>query len=339
MPEQLSALRLDTQDLFAADEQPGPALDGPLLGLAFDPVTAALRPLHGIPGAATIGEPFTFDFSAVRAAVSPAQNLALAVRADDAGVMLIQMAGGTPSAVRLTDVGAGPDSIVFGNTGAVAALYFASAGRVQVLQGLPDSPKVAREVDVSGFQAPLGPIAVSSENSTILLAAQDVDSQALYLIPAAGEARRLGAFGSVSAAQFDRSGTDVLVADGKADAVYRIRDAAGSGETVLLASEKDGLVHPVDLAASPDGRILVADDKAGAVMIIQQDGGSSALIPCGGALTGLSRLPGGNVFRLSDPGDGPVWILDTGNSEPRILAVPPLLPPDQYAASEMGGRE
>ena len=33
-------------------------------------------------------------------------------------------------------------------------------------------------------------------------------------------------------------------------------------------------------------------------------------LPCDCRVTGLERLAGGAAFRLSDPGDGPLWLLD-----------------------------
>jgi hypothetical protein len=299
---------------------------GPLLGLAFDSAAAAFRPMRGIPGAATVGEASALDFIPAGTLASPAQ-FALAVRADDGGVMMIRSKGDALSSDLLAGARNAPDLIAFSDEGTTAALYFAGAGRIQVFGGLPDSPRLLREADVSGLTARLGRIAVNPVNSALLAAAGEGDSQALYMISANEDARRLGSFGAISALVFAAGGTEALIADAQANAVYRL--STSTGEIVTIASEKDGLLHPVALASAPGGRVMIADDKSGAVLVI--DGGPPAAIQCGCTPTGLSRLSGASVFRLSDPADGPVWILDTGGAEPRVLAVP--------AMAGAGGRE
>jgi len=39
--------------------------------------------------------------------------------------------------------------------------------------------------------------------------------------------------------------------------------------------------------------------------------------------TGLDRLAGTDVFRLTEPSTGPMWVLDAGAHQSRIVFVPP----------------
>jgi len=69
--------------LLAAPLAAGAAsLAGPHLGLMFDPGAKQIRPLLGIPGAATIGAPFPLTVNIERAWVAPGQDYALAVVID-----------------------------------------------------------------------------------------------------------------------------------------------------------------------------------------------------------------------------------------------------------------
>jgi hypothetical protein len=80
----------------------------------------------------------------------------------------------------------------------------------------------------------------------------------------------------------------------------------------------------VALAVSDDGRrMFVANGKSRTVAIISLSGHAGAtLIACGCTPTGLDRLAGGEVFRLTEPSDLPMWILEATRHQPRVLFVP-----------------
>jgi hypothetical protein len=288
------------------------SISGPSLGLVFDSAELTLRPILGIPGAATLGDPLALEFRLSRAAVSPAKGYALAVRADDSSVMLVR-AGGEVSAILSADPS--PDAIAFNRTGTIAALYFSASNRVQIFEGLPDSPKLSRDADVSELSGPLASLAVSADGASLLAA---VDAVA-YLIPAAGTARRLGSFRNISALRFVEDSSDVLIADPEANSVYLVQST--TGETTLLASERDGLAEPADLAV--DGRrILVANRASGAITILDRDGAPSSSVQCACKPTALSRLAGSSVFRLTDASAAPLWMIDAGKTGTPVLAIP-----------------
>jgi len=48
---------------------------------------------------------------------------------------------------------------------------------------------------------------------------------------------------------------------------------------------------------------------------------------------GLFRLSGTATFRLTEPSDGPMWVLDASGADARIVAVPPAAP----ASRDRGG--
>lgn len=291
-------------------------IGGPSLGLVFDSASHALRPILGIPGAATLGDPLALEFELSKAAVSPA-GYALAVRADNSSVMLIR-AGGEASV--LPDSETGPDAIAFNRTGSIAALYFSASKSVQIFEGLPDSAKLARAVDVTELPGPLGSLAVNADGTAVLAAASVGDDAAVaYLFPASGTAHSLGSFQTISALRFADDGADVLVADSQANSVYLVRSI--TGETTLIASERDGIAEPVDLAV--DGRrILVVNKASGLITILDRDGAPPSSVECACKPTALLRLAGSSVFRLTEMTTAPLWMIDAGKIDTPVLAIP-----------------
>ncbi len=295
--------------------QPG-AISGPSLGLVLDSEAMVLRPILGIPGAATLGDPLALEFQVSRAALSPVKGYALAVRADDSSVMLVR-AGGEVSAVPIAETN--PDAIAFNPTGTIAALYFNASKRVQIIEGLPDSPKLLRSAELPKLSVPLSSLAVSADGSSLLVAVNVSDAAEAYLLPSSGTARRLGSFGVISALRFVDDGANVLIADAQANSVFLVQST--TGETTLLASERDGISEPADLAVE-GRRILVANKASGVITVLDRDGAPPSLVQCTCKPTALLRLAGGSVFRLTELSAAPLWVIDAGKTDMPVLAIP-----------------
>ena len=317
-----------------AAAQTGTALSGPTMGLVFDSSHSALRPIRGIPGAATLGDTVNPGFPLASATVSPRQDFALALRADDSSVVLVR-AGGASAAV--PGARPAPALMVFSPAGATAALYDSGAGRVQVLTGLPDAAAVQSDVDISALAGPVAALAVDDAGTSLFLAAGAADTVALYRIGMDGASQYMASFGSVAALRLSANGREVLVADSAAGTVYAIRDLRGAGRIEAIAFRRDGLGTPIAVESDSAGRIFVAD-QAGKVTILNGGRGPALSLSCGCAPTGLFRLSGTATFRLTEPSDGPMWVLDASGTDARIVAVPPAAPSAATAAGNGGGQ-
>ena len=317
-----------------AAAQTGTALSGPTMGLVFDSSQSALRPIRGIPGAASLGDPVNPGFALASATVSPRQDYALALRTDDSSVVLVRP-GGASAAV--SGARSSPTLTVFSPAGTVAALYNSGAGRVQILTGLPDAAAVQSDVDISALAGPVAALAVDDAGTSLFLAAGAADTVALYRVGMDGASQYMASFGSVAALRLSANGREVLVADSAAGTVYAIRDLRGAGRIEAIASRRDGLGRPIAVESDSAGRIFVAD-QAGNVTILNRGRGPVVSLPCGCAPTGLFRLSGTATFRLTDPSDGPMWVLDASGADARIVAVPPGAPPSATAAGNGGGQ-
>jgi hypothetical protein len=304
------------------------------MGLVFDSSQSALRPIRGIPGAATMGDAVNLGIPLASATVSPRQDFALALRTDDSSVVLAR-AGGASAAV--PGARPAPALMVFSPAGTTAALYDSGAGRVQVLTGLPDAAAVQSDVDISALAGPVAALAVDDAGTSLFLAAGAAETVSLYRVGMDGTSQYLASFRSVAALRLSANGREALLADSAAGAVYAIRDLRGAGRMETIASGRDGLGTPIAVESDSAGRIFVAD-QAGNVTILNRGRGPALSLSCGCAPTGLFRLSGTATFRLTDPSDGPMWVLDASGADARIVAVPPGAPPAATAAGNGGGQ-
>jgi hypothetical protein len=118
---------------------------------------------------------------------------------------------------------------------------------------------------------------------------------------------------------------DALITDRRNHEVLLMRDVTGMAEKLTLAGERDGIWGPVAVGVSDDNkRILVANSELSTISMLHLDNGVIKQVSCGTAPSGLHRLGGPSVFRLTDFSEQPLLLLDGGAEEPRTLFVPRL---------------
>jgi hypothetical protein len=115
---------------------------------------------------------------------------------------------------------------------------------------------------------------------------------------------------------------DAVIADEASRQVFLLLDAGQSAISVPLVGfgPRSGPVS--GLAASDDGMRVFVTRKSENVTLVDLATGLSSSISCNCQSTGLHQLKGSAVFRLSDPADGPIAVLDASSSQPRIIIVP-----------------
>lgn len=314
-------LWLALASLVAAAAVKAASLEGPRLGVVFDPATKDLRPILGIPGAAILGEPLGVHLELEQVAVSPQQDYVLATVGEGRQVVLLHLGSTSVSSAPIRGVAPRPDHIVLSPLGRAAALYYKHADRIQVLTGLPGAPRAAAELYLSPGQSP-SPLAVSDDSHLVLVGIAGT----VFWITADGEVPLLDGLGQITSIAL--AGHDAIVADGRHNRVYRVRDVTGNVETQVLAGQDEGIAQPVAVAVSRDNRrAFVANAKPGGITILDLRGDNPvARIACACKPTGLDRLTGDSVFRLTEPSARPMWVLDASGHKPRVVFVPPELP-------------
>lgn len=298
-------------------------ISGPVLGFVFEK-QEGLKPILGIPGAATIGQavPGVPDIGAVVASVE--RDYALAIAAEDRRLLLVRNISGPAPVVSATAVPAGVDDIAMSPGGSAAALYYREAGLLRVLKGLPDTVSTSWSYDARLLPGPLAALAVSDDGDAVLAATGDGDQRTIVLLAPEQQWRYLTTAGAPASIAFLGGSSDAVIADGGANQVFLIRDVTGAAAMIPLAGEAEGVSRPVAVAASADNRrVVIANSDPGGIISVGLEGGDVEAVACRCVPTGLHRLNGKSVFRLNEPSRSQLYVFDGDSPESRIVFVPP----------------
>ena len=292
------------------------SIQGPQLGLVFDASHKALRPILGIPGAATLGQPLELGVQLHKTAISPRQDYALATEGEHNQVVVLMV--GHKTAKPVPGIEQDPDEILLSPAGRAAAVYYKGRNTLLIVTGLPGAPKVSEELYLSAGR-PVSALAVGDDGRTVLAGM----GSTVFLVTGSGEVPVLHELQKVAAITIPARGT-AYVADSGRNQIHRLRGLADNLETDVIAGPKQGISAPVALAVSQDGgRAFVVNSKSRTISIIDLRGHAPVTkIACGCAPTGLDRLIGNEVFRLTEPSGRPMWMLDASGRAPRVLFVP-----------------
>jgi hypothetical protein len=289
-----------------AQTSPG-AVGGPLLGLVFDPGRAGIRPVTGIPGSATLGIPLDSGGGLAQAAVSAA-GYAVAIDSDSGAAVLVTAGGRTP----IADIPTGADAIVLSPRGTAAAFYFKTKRTAYVVTGLPDSVQAPRTVALD--RQPMM-LAISDDGAALLAVERISKLDASVLVYRGADPGALLCNGrGIAGVDFVPGSSDALIAE--SNAVYLVSEAFGPQ---LIAGVDDGIAGVT--AAAADGTRVIIAMQSGQIAIRDRNTNAIATVSCACHPTGLARLRGAGIFRLNEIGDGPLWLLDPGSAQPRILFV------------------
>ena len=316
-----------------------PSMAGPRVGLVIDPASGNIRAVEGILGGASIGPAVAPGQSMSGRAVSPRGDYVLAMESEDLSLWAVQPAQtGSGAAVRITGAMRAPDFMAISPAGSHAVLYRNDSAQLQVLSGLPSSPTVDRNIDLSALAGSLTALAVSEDGTAVLAAASGPNGGFVYRITGQGIAAPILAATQVSAMAFSSKG-DAAAADAGTNTVWLIPNAAGAAGVSPLAGAADGVEAPVGVAFSDDGSTAyLANARSNAILVLAIAGGPPrASLPCSCAVTTLQAV-GSGAFRLTESLGEALWFLDTARAEPMLVFVPPPQPemPSKRAPARAG---
>jgi hypothetical protein len=298
---------------------------GPVAGYVFDAGARAMRPVLGIPGASILGDALQFGFAVSSVNISPANDAAVAV-ASDGSVHLFRLNAGAATEVALNGATIRPERVVFSPTGSAVALI--APGRALVFTGLPASATLSASMDLPANVSPALQAQAAARRPR-LSAAHSIalsDDGAWLLAVAGKEVQLIGAGGSHAVGPAGASahlafapGThEAAIADPAAGRLVLLRDVPGAATRQPLSP----ITGVTGLAFSPDAKSLFVASNSGPVTILDLASGNATPVSCNCTATGLDRM--GNVYRLNEPGSGPLWLLDPVSANPRIVFVPAL---------------
>jgi hypothetical protein len=239
--------------------------------------------------------------------------------AADSSVHVFRLKDGASTELVATSVIAGPLKVVYSPSGTAAVLV--GSNRVQVLSGLPDSVSAA---DVAGAVPTARTVEAASANrqrtTTAGVAVSDDGKylmvsrgQSVSLIGPSGDARVLADAHGPATLAFAPGGHDAAIVTGGTLSVFQNVAGASTRQDFPNATASAGLAFSADGA-----KVLMAGPRA--VTIQDRNTGDHKLVECDCTIVRLT--PMGSMFRVNDPGSGPLWLLDAGADAPRMLFVP-----------------
>jgi hypothetical protein len=292
----------------SAAAQSSTTITEPVLGLVLDAGTQSIRTLTGIPAASRVGGTLGDGTPFTAAAISSQASYALAL--DGAGnVILVSQSGQQP----LTGVRTGATMTAVSPGGSAAAVYFGDTGKASILTGMPDAPKVLREVLLDGAPSAL---AVSDDGASLAAVINPAANQATVFFYSDGPGQGLLSDRRFPSLEFVPGGGSLLMATETAVYLYQGRQGLQ-----LLTDQRDGVTSVVGAAASADGARVFIGMASGQVAVRNLAASSQTLLNCSCQPAGLWRLRGKAVFRLNELGTGPLWVVDGDAAQPRVLFV------------------
>ena len=292
----------------AAAQSGSTAIAQPVLGLVFDAGAQTVRPLMGIPAASQLGGTLAgTPLSAVAIASGPAYALALE---NGTGAALLVSQSGRQA---LAGVRAGAQLAAVSPLGTSAAVYYGDTGKASILTGLPDAPQVLREITLDGAPSAM---AVSDDGAALAAAISLAANQStVFSYSAGGAGQALLSDPLFPSLEFVPGGTTLVIATQSAVYLYQ------SQGLQLLADQRDGLANVVGAVASGDGKRVFIGMQSGQVAVRDLAASTQTLLTCSCQPAGMWRLRGNAVFRLSELGAGPLWIVEGDGAAPRFLFV------------------
>jgi hypothetical protein len=299
---------------------------GPVLGYIWDTPSQSLRPVLGLPGASIVGSA-TVSASGqgsglIATASSGISGMALFLDANG-GVFQSSLAGGA-----LTKVASipGANALVLSNSGTYALVTgkgVSSVNIASVISGLPQSP-ATRTLDVSALQSISG--GAASDTGTVAIAAgSDQSGASVVAFAGQGAGAQVAATQAFGGMQFVPNSDELVVADGGTGALTAISHVNTTPASAML-SPAGGIASPLALDITPNGRWVLAANHTGDVLRVDLTGAAAAAkLHCSCAPSQVLAMRGsttGTTVRLVTSGGGPLWIVDAGGANPRVLFIP-----------------
>jgi hypothetical protein len=293
-------------------------MQSPVLGFVYAAGGSEARAINGTPGASTLSSPLTLPEGITGLDFPPGQKYALVEQTGGASVGLIALSGANPGPlVQITGGISQPDVISFSPNGAAAALYSTSEGRLQVLTGLPDSPRLARQMTSGELPNAARLLALADDGVTLL---EGTVNSAVYLLAGNGP-QMLESVTDLGGIVFTPQSDDALIFDRGTGTLSLMQGVSSERSKRLLAQGLTGLGGNIGLET--DGRRAVITTSSSSHLWeidLQSQAIQEVQLPTTPAMLEPLRLCG-HYLLAWQPGQ-PAWILNTNQEKATVYFVP-----------------
>jgi hypothetical protein len=306
------------------------AIAGPTSGYVFDAGAGAVRRIQGILGASYISGAVATGRPQSLAAVSSANSLAATF---DGAWHLTWFETGVTTALPV-DIPY-PAEPAFSASGTAVAFVAPHSAEVQIVTGL--SPTTGQNMqlgtlDLSPFGTAIKTFAVADDGTIIAATVREPvsrgrgkqvvrDVQIVFASPNSAPLS-VAVLRSLNSLYISGDGSIALATDPVDKTVWRITSAGGTFSVDSVAKASSGVADPVGAVLDASGgTVWIANADSHSVLSVPLNGAAPTSLSCGCVPTGLSVLSNG-VFKLTDLGAGPLWVVETGLPAPQLMFVP-----------------
>jgi WD40 repeat protein len=293
--------------------------EGPVSAYYFDPSSAGIRAMVGVPGAAHSAAVPAANLDAVW--IAPNGRMALALR--QGALVLLPDVGGDAAAITLGNVGGSVDRVAWSGDSAGAAVYSAGSNVLRVITQLAQNPAMGPAMDLSPLGGAILNLRMSRGSANIAAAVDAGASSSLYLFSTSGLPARIQQVSDAGAMEFSSDGQNLFVVDKSVNRIVNlpVADPASAAGVTLMSPEQSPSDF-TDLAVSPDGKSLYAvQAKSRTACSFEISTGKTASCETlDFTPSGIQRVSGSLYLLNSSDGGKTVWLLDSRQN--KIYFVP-----------------
>lgn len=193
------------------DRNASQSMQSPMLGFVYATDGGEVRAILGIPGASVLSRPLALPAGVTNLNFAPGQKYAIVEGASGGsiGVMTFPTANPGPL-IEISGAISRPDIVSFSPNGAAAVVYSASEGQLEVLEGLPASPRVAREISSADLPNAVRFLALADDGATLL---EGTENGSVYRLTEDGGAQLLDTVGDLEGMAFVPQSDNALIFD------------------------------------------------------------------------------------------------------------------------------
>ena len=254
-----------------------------------------------------MGDAIPLPDGVTRVRVAPGDAYVLVEQGTDnpMGIVWTTPAGAAPSIQVIEGAMSTADLVAFSPSGSAAALYSKSTGRLQVIAGLADSPRVS--IEVAAGTLGIQPVVVAVSDDAGALLASDV-SGGVYLLAADNPPALLYQTGAVASMAFFPRSQDAVVADRAQKRVLLLRQVSANCSVQWLADENSTVDHPGAVAGMAGGTVLIASTNDRRLWMADTRSGEITAVDLPVIAEFLRATRDASTFLLSSSVDGPAWL-------------------------------
>ncbi|MCC6591540.1 MAG: hypothetical protein IT168_32940 [Bryobacterales bacterium] len=282
----------------------------PVSGLVHNRSTNSIQRINGIPGGAILSEPLPVGTDVRVFAFDRTLRYALAANSAGEVYLVRDPASESPQVDRLPGAINSVRMLALNREGNVAALYSSDSNTLQLVNGLPASPRALLTVTLDQAAAGISAMAVLPDEAGVLIASRGEKGRSKVLrVNVDGAITEMASAGSVRSIAVTSQDSFTFI-DSERNELVRVRGRAPGAETLVLAGPGNGVSNPQGVCALDDGSVILVNAGDPRAMILDAEGREVKsvelqFIPNRCELTGPEAL-----MLLNDAGSGPLYVLD-----------------------------